>query len=158
MTAPSLARVEAAAERLYALLPAHIRTVDAANGWTLKALIQVLAAGSAEIDREIDVLYDSMFVETAPEDAIADLAALIAAEPLRPLPPGSGVSARSFVANTVHYRRGKGTARVLEELAADVAGFGAVAVEYFQRLARLQHLIDVRPERPTTAVLVPGTT
>src|SRR5262249_42890539 len=54
MTSLPLARIEATTERLYALLPAHIRTVDAANGWTLKALIEVLAAGSAEIDREID--------------------------------------------------------------------------------------------------------
>src|SRR5690349_11006394 len=103
MTSPSLARIEAVTERLYALLPAHIRTVDAAKGWTLKALIQVLAVGSAEIDREIDTLYDSMFIETAPEAAVADVAALVAAEPLRPLPPGAGVSARSFVANTIHY-------------------------------------------------------
>src|SRR5439155_13911659 len=37
-------------------------------------------------------------------------------------------------------------------------GFGAVVVEYFQRLAPLQHLIDVRPEHPATAGLVPGET
>jgi hypothetical protein len=151
-------RLEAATERLYALMPAHIRSVDAANGSALKALMQVLAAGSVEIDREIDALYESMFVETAPETALADLAALVASEPLRALPPGSGFSSRAFVANTVRYRRGKGTARVLEALSVDVAGMGAVAVEYFQRLARLQHLIDVRPERPGTAMLVPGTT
>jgi hypothetical protein len=158
MTPLSLARVEAATERLYALLPAHIRSTDAANGWPLKALVQVLASGSVEIDQEIDTLYDSMFVETAPEAALDDLAALVASEPQRPLPPGSGHSARAFIANTVRYRRGKGTARVLEALAADVAGFGAVAVEYFMRLARTQNLIDVRPERPGFATLVPGTT
>ncbi len=158
MTPLSPARVEAATERLYALLPAHIRGVDATNGWALKALCQVLAAGSIEIDREIDTLYDAMFVETAPEAALGDLAALVASEPLRPLPPGSGHNARAFIANTVRYRRGKGTARVLEALAADVGGFGSVAVEYFMRLARTQNLIDVRAERPGTAYLVPGTT
>jgi hypothetical protein len=151
-------RLEAATERLYALMPAHIRSVDAANGWALKALMQVLATGSVEIDREIDTLYESMFVETAPETGLADLAALVASEPLRSLPPGSGFSSRAFVANTVRYRRGKGTARVLEALSAGVAGMGAVAVEYFQRLARLQHLVDVRAERPGTGMLVPGTT
>jgi hypothetical protein len=158
MTPLPNARIEAAAERLYALLPAHIRGADAANGLALKALIQVLASGSAEIDREIATLYDSMFVETAPEAALADLAALVASEPLRPLPPGSGYSTRGFVANTIRYRRGKGTARVLEALSNDVGRFGAVAVEYFMRLARTQNLIDVRPERPGTADLVPGTT
>jgi hypothetical protein len=156
--APPEARVDAATESLYALLPAHIRTVDAANGWALKALVRVFAGGSVEIDREIDALYDSIFVETAPERVLAEIAALVGSEPLRPLPPGAGVSARSFIANTVRYRRGKGTARVLEALSADVGGFGAIVVEYFLRLSRLQHLIDVRPERPGTARLVPGET
>lgn len=158
MTPLSPARVEAAAARLYGLLPAHIRTADAANGWALKAFAHVLATGSVEIDREIDALYDAMFVETAPENALADLAALVASEPLRPLPPGAGHNARAFIANTVRYRRGKGTSRVLEALSADVGGFGAVAVEYFMRLSRTQNLIDVREERPGTAMLVPGTT
>lgn len=158
MIVPSAARVDAAADALYALLPAHIRSVDVANGAALQALIRVLAGGSVEIDQEIDALYDSMFVETAPEEALAELAALVASEPLHVLPTGAGLSARAFIANTVRYRRGKGTARVLEALSADVGGFGAVAVEYFMRLARLQHLVDVRPERPGTAYLVPGTT
>ncbi|WP_227243357.1 hypothetical protein [Paraburkholderia caribensis] len=155
---PSAERIEAAAERLYALLPAHVRTEDAACGSPLKALVKVLASGSAEIDAEIDVLYDSMFVETAPQAALADLAALVAAEPLRPLPAASALSERAYIANTFHYRRGKGTARVLEALGTDVGGYGTVVVEYFQRVARCQHLLDVRPERPGTALPVPGGT
>jgi hypothetical protein len=158
ITPPSAMRMEAATEELYALLPAHIRTVDAKNGWALKGLVRVLAEGTVLVDREIDMLLDSMFVETAPEAALAELAALVASEPLRPPPGGSGFSSRTFIANTVRYRRGKGTARVLEQLTADVAGMGAVAVEYFQRLARLTHLIDFRAERPGTAFLVPGVT
>lgn len=155
MTPLPEARIEAATRRLYDLLPAHIRSVDADRGFALEAFVKVLAAGSAEIDEEIGRLYDSMFVETAPEGALGDLAALVASEPLRPLPAGSGHNARAFIANTVRYRRGKGVARVLEELAADVGGFGAVAVEYFMRLARTQNLIDVRAERPGTGFLVP---
>lgn len=158
MSAPTAARIEAEAEYFYALLPAHIRTVDAANGYALKALIGILAGGAAEIDGEIDALLDSLFVDTAPEAALADFAALIAAEPLRALPRGAGQNQRAYIANTLSYRRGKGTARVLEGLAADVGGFGAVAVEYFQRLVRTQHLIDPRLERPGTAHLVAGET
>lgn len=158
MTAPSRTRIEAATEAFYALLPAHIRSVDAAGGGALKALVAILAGGAAEIDGEIDALHDSMFVDTASEEALADLAALVAAEPLAPLPPGAGHNLRAYVANTIRYRRGKGTARVLEALAADVGGFGAIAVEYFMRLARTQHLLDVRPERPGTAPVRPGET
>lgn len=158
MNAPTLARIEAETETIYALLPEHVRTRDAAQGYPLKALIAVLAGGAAEIDAEIDTLFDSQFVDTAPEAALADFAALVAAEPLRPLPAGSGYNQRAYIANTLRYRRRKGTAGALEGLAADVGGFGAAVVEYFQRLARTQHLIDVRPERPGTAMLVPGET
>jgi hypothetical protein len=158
MNAPTATRIEAAAEDFYALIPAHVRTVDAAQGYPLKALVTVLSSGLAEIDAEIDTLLDSLFVDTAPEAALADFAALVAAEPLRPLPEGAGHNQRAYIAKTLGYRRRKGTAGGLEALAADVGGFGAVAVEYFMRLARTQHLIDVRPERPGTAILVAGET
>lgn len=150
MNAP-LAAIEEARDRLYALLPAQVRLYDAVQGYPLKALIAVLSTGTAELDGEFDTLLDSFFVETAPEGGLADLAGLVAAEQLQPLPPGSDFNTRAYVANTLRYRRGKGTARVLELLATDATQFGAIAVEYFMRLARLQNLIDVRPERPATA-------
>lgn len=159
MTRPvSAARLAAETRRLLDLLPKHIQVVDAANGQPLEALLSVLALGTAEIEGEIDTLYDGLFAETAPPAALDEIAALIGAVALRPLPAKAGINARAYVANTMRYRRGKGTARVLEALAGDVGGFGAVAVEYFMRLARTAHLADVRPERPATALLVPGET
>ncbi|ALJ13620.1 hypothetical protein [Sphingopyxis macrogoltabida] len=152
------ARIEAQRDRLFDLLPAHIRAADAAEGYPLLALLQILAGGFAEVDAEIDTLYDGMFAETAPEAMLADLAALIAAEPLQPLPEGTGQSMRAYIANTLRYRRGKGTARVLEALASDAGGFGAAAVEYYARLARLAHMADIRPERPALAAPVAGGT
>ena len=113
---------------------------------------------SAEIDAELDAYYDALFVETADPASLRYLAALVGAIPLQPLPAGAPFDERAYIANTVRYRRGKGTARVLEALAADVTGCGAVAVEYFLRVARLQHLLDVRPERPATGLLVDGDT
>ncbi|MDD7942411.1 hypothetical protein PHK61_28750 [Actinomycetospora lutea] len=156
---PPEARVQDVADALYALLPEHVRHVDqTVAGGALHALCGVLALPSAEIDAETDAFYDALFVETAGPAALEAIAALVAATPVRPGPPGSALDQRAYVANTVRYRRGKGTARVVEQLAADVTGLGAVAVEYFQRLARCQHLLDVRPERPGTAHLVDGTT
>lgn len=152
------ARIEAERDRLFDLLPAHIRSADAARGYPLLALLQILAGGFAEVDAEVDTLYDGIFAETAPEAMLADLAALIAAEPLQPLPEGTGQSMRAYIANTLRYRRGKGTARVLEALASDAGGFGAVAVEYYTRLARLAHMADIRPERPALARPVGGGT
>lgn len=148
------ARAAAATDRLFALLPAHVRDRDAREGHALRALFQVLGRASAEIDAELDRLLDALFVETAPASALPAFAALVGAPGLAPLP--SGEVPRAFIANLLRFRRGKGTTRVLAELALALTGEGAVAVEYFQRLARLANLIDPRPDRPALADLRPG--
>ncbi|MFF1867636.1 hypothetical protein [Streptomyces sp. CB03911] len=144
-------RVEAVATALYALLPAHVRQADLASTGALRALFGVLGLASAEIDAEIEAWYDALFVETADEAALAAIAALVAAPALHRVPGDGGTGRRAFVANTIRYRRGKGTARVVESAAADVTGLPTVVVEYHQRLARLGHLLDLRADRPTTA-------
>lgn len=151
-------RLEAAAEALYALLPAHVRHTDLSGTGALRALFGVLGLASAEIDAELEAWYDALFVETAGEAGLAAIAALVAAPTLHRLPGDGETGRRAFVANTIRYRRGKGTARVLEATAADVTGLAAVAVEYHQRLACCAHLLDVRPDRPATADLTPGGT
>lgn len=153
----SEAAIDQALERLFGLLPAHMRAVDAANGRQLEALFRLFAEGDAEIDRMIGALYDNQFIETANADTLDHFAALTGTPQLAPLPQG-GHNFRSFIANSVRYNRGKGTARVLEQLAADVTGFAAVAVEYFQRLAKLQHGLDFDLPRPGTAAVRPGET
>ena len=55
------------------------------------------------------------------------------------------VSPRAEVANTIGYRRRKGTAAMLEELAHDVTGWPARVVEFFQLLATTQYLNHPRP-------------
>lgn len=152
------AMIELALDRLFSLLPTHIRAVDAASGRSLEALFRILAEGDAEIDAAIEALFDNQFIETADPDTLDHFAALTGTPRLSPLPAGAAHNFRSFIANSVRYNRGKGTARTLEQLAADVAGFGAVAVEYFQRQAKLQHALDFDIPRPGTAALVPGET
>ncbi|HUN52652.1 MAG TPA: hypothetical protein VMU42_16115, partial [Candidatus Sulfotelmatobacter sp.] len=49
---------------------------------------------------------------------------------------------RLDVAKTIYYRRRAGTLGVLEELAADIAGRDARAVEFFRRLGRTRHQFD----------------
>jgi hypothetical protein len=48
------------------------------------------------------------------------------------------------VANTIGYRRRKGTLAVLEQLAFDVTGWRAKAVEFFQLLATTQYAKHIR--------------
>jgi len=150
--------LKAAAAELLALLPSTMRVRDAAEGHPLEALIRVFASGSVELSQTLDIMADAAFVETGGDAALDDLGQLVGATPLVPLPPGSGHDLRAYVANTLRNRAGKGTARAFEQLATDVGSFGTVVVEYFQRLARTENLIDVRSERPGVARLRPGVT
>lgn len=62
---------------------------------------------------------------------------------MHPLGKARGL-ARAEVAHTIALRRRKGTAAVLEQLARDVTGWNARAVEFFQLLAATQHMNHVR--------------
>jgi hypothetical protein len=63
---------------------------------------------------------------------------------------------RREVANTIRYRRRKGTLALLELLAADVAGWPARVVEFHRRLSRTQSLRFLHLERGRTADLRQG--
>ncbi len=152
------ARLETARQRLFGLLPAHLRSRDAAEGDPLAALVAVMASGIVELDDALDAMADAMFVETADAAGLDDLAEVVAATPLAPLPAGAGHDLRAYVANTLARRAGKGTAAALEGLAGDVSGLPVMVVEYFQRLARTENLIDVRADRPGVARLRLGET
>jgi hypothetical protein len=63
------------------------------------------------------------------------------------LRPSVAVRSRADVAKTIHYRRRKGTLPMLEELARDVTGWSAHAVEYFELLGWTQWVRNhLRPQ------------
>jgi hypothetical protein len=136
------------ANQLYSLLPAVHRIRDTEEGEPLRALLAAIDEEVlAPIEAQILALRDGATIETCPDWAIPYLADLLGARPLRPGGPGSG---RAYVANTLAYRRRKGTAAVLEQLARDVTGLPAHAVEFFELLAATQFDDHVRPHRPGT--------
>jgi hypothetical protein len=142
---------------LYALLPALHRVRDAESGGALHALVSVLAAQADVLDDNIAQLYDNWFIETCDEAMAAYLGDLLGARPLHAI--GNGISGpRAYVANTIGYRRRKGTATVLEQLALDVTGWPARAVEFFSRLAASERLGHLRPDRPAFASVRRATT
>ena len=55
---------------------------------------------------------------------------------------------RVDVAKTIYYRRRKGTLAVLEEIAANITGWDARAVEFFRRMGRTRHNLDPAIEVP----------
>ena len=139
-------------ERLYQLLPAIHRLRDAGQGEPLRALLAVVEEELEALESDTARLYDNWFIETCDEWTVPYIGDLVGARPIRPV-PSAGVSTRAWVANTLAYRRRKGTALVLEQLARDVTGWPAAAVEFFQRLATTQHLNHVR-RRPTATACI----
>jgi hypothetical protein len=139
-------------ERLYQLLPAIHRLRDTSEGEPLRALLAVVEEELEALEADTARLYDNWFIETCDEWTVPYIGDLVGARPILPV-PSAGVSTRAWVANTLAYRRRKGTALVLEQLARDVTGWPAAAVEFFQRLATTQHLNHVH-SRPTATACI----
>ena len=134
--------------RLYPLLPQIHRIRDAEGGRPLRALLGVIEEVFETLETDIGKLYDDWFVETCAEWVVPYLGDLLGARPLKaPAVDREGdvaYSLRAYVANTLGYRGRKGTAAVMEQLARDVTGWPARAVEYFELLATTQHLNHLR--------------
>lgn len=112
----------------------------------LKALLTVIAEQLQGIEENIEQLYDDQFIETCAPWVVPYIADLIGYRALDPRLQARLGSPRAEVANTIRFRRRKGTAAVLEELALSVTGWDAAVVEFFQRIATTQHLNHVRRE------------
>lgn len=109
----------------------------------LKALAMAIADVIAPVEENLAQLYDDLFIETCADWVIPYIGDLIGYEPLHALGRARGL-ARAEVAHTIALRRRKGTAAVLEQLARDVTGWNARAVEYFQLLGATQHMNHLR--------------
>jgi hypothetical protein len=141
---------------LESLLPAHVRDRDAETGGQVRTLLTAVAAELALLETDLEHLYESWFVETAPEwvqPYLADLVGLVGLPGDLGTGSGAGVSRRGVVANTVRYRQRKGTVAVLEQVVRDVTGWPTKAVEFYRFLGTTTHLNHMRPERPTFASL-----
>ncbi|HQV13161.1 MAG TPA: hypothetical protein PKW52_17615, partial [Nitrospira sp.] len=140
------------ADKLYQLLPAIYRIRDAEQGNALRALCEVLAEDIAVLRENLDQLYDDQFIETCADWVAPYIGDVIGYRTLHAVTERTR-SARAEVANTIAYRRRKGTATVLEQLARDVTGWNARVVEFFQSLETSQYMNHVRPTNLTTVDL-----
>ena len=145
---------------LYGLLPEIHRLRDAEAGEPLRALLGVIEEEFDRLHTDIEGLYDDWFIETCAEWVVPYLGELLGVRPLRAsdLDREGAVaySLRAYVANTLGYRRRKGTVAVTEQLARDVTGWPARAVEYFELLAATQQLNHQRPRAGAIADLRDG--
>lgn len=142
------------AKEMYELLPAVYRLRDAERGEPLRALVSILAEQAALVEQDITDLYDNWFIETCAPWLVPYLGDLLGARGLYTLRATNssqrGLSQRAFVANLLRYRRRKGTASMLEQLARDVTGWDARVVEFFELLATTQYLNHPRPQNTRT--------
>jgi hypothetical protein len=141
------------AERLYALLPSVYRIRDAQQpGQPLRAMVALMAREFEALEDNIEQLYDDQFIETCARWVAPYIGDLIGYRPLHEVAQAVA-SPRAEVANTIGYRRRKGTAAMLEQLAHDVTDWPARAVEFFEQLATTQYMNHVRLHAPATADL-----
>ncbi len=131
---------------LYDLLPAVHRVRDADQGSPLRDLLGTIDRELGLLRSDIEQLYDDWFIETCEEWVVPYLGDLVGVRGLGGA-GASGRAQRALVANTLRYRRRKGTVAVLEQLASDVTGWTAKAVEFFELLGWDQHLDHVRLDR-----------
>ena len=146
-------------DRLSRLLPAVYRERDEAEGYPLRALLGLVSGQADLVEANIRRLWDDFFIETCDRWVIPYIGDLVGNDPLhdaqrretpgtaralfrdvvgRDLRPPIAVRTRADVAKTIYYRRRKGTLAMLEELARDVTGWPAHAVEFFELLGWTQ--------------------
>jgi len=143
------------AEQLYALLPAIYRTRDADAGEPLQSLLAVVAAQAAVLEENIRQLYDDEFIETCAPWVIPYIGDLIGSNPIYEI-TGASSGRRAEIANTIGYRRRKGTLLALEQVAMDVSGRPAAAVEFFKRLITTESMHHIRLHHAATPDLRHG--
>lgn len=155
-------------DRLFDLLPVVYRQRDAAQGYPLRALLRVMAREVNVVEEDIAQLYENWFIETCEEWVVPYLGDLIGYQPVYEAGQPTGLNddrsrqrtrilfSRREVANTIRYRRRKGTLALLEELARDVAGWPARAVEFYKLLGWTQAMQHLRPARGQTVDLRQG--
>jgi hypothetical protein len=152
-------------DRLYELLPAIYRIRDAEQGEPLRALLRVIGEQVNLVEEDIARLYDNGFIETCEDWVVPYIADLVGYQPVHEAgEPGDVRTAqgaarnkilipRREVANTIRYRRRKGTLALLELLANDIAGWPARAVEFYKLLGWTQALNHLHVERGRTVDL-----
>ncbi|WP_414569485.1 hypothetical protein [Nostoc sp. CCY 9925] len=135
-------------EKLYDLLPAIYQIRDDEEGEELRALLSVIAQEVAVVEEDLQQLYDDQFIETCAEWVIPYVGDLVGTRSIRNINQLNQkiLNSRAVVANTIGYRRRKGTASVLEQLARDVTGWDARVVEFFELLATTQYMKHLRPQ------------
>jgi hypothetical protein len=154
-------RFPANIDRLFELLPTVYRQRDLEEGSPLQMLLRVIAEQVNVVENDIAQLYDNWFIESCEDWVVPYIADLIGFQPVAPPdlddPPSAALDMvlvpRREVANTIRYRRRKGTLALLRDLAKAVSGWPAMVVEFDHRVNVTQSLDHLHPGRGLVADL-----
>ncbi len=130
-------------DRLYHLLPSIYRILDVQKGEPLRALLRVIEDEMLTIEEDIEGLYDDWFIETCAPWVIPYIGDLLGVKNLHPM-SNDICNLRSYVANTVAYRRRKGTSAIMEQISKDVTGWPARTEDLFEKITTTQKLSHKR--------------
>ena len=146
-------------DRLYKLLPTIYRQRDAEQSFPLQALLRVITEQVIVVEADIAQLYENWFIETCQDWVVPYIGDLIGYQLVHEAGEPGDVKTveerrlnkilvpRRDVANTIQHRRRKGTLSLLEQLAQDVAGWPARAVEFYRLLGWFQNINALHLER-----------
>ena len=142
------APIAANIDRLYNLLPISYRQRDMEEGSPLQMLLRVIAEQVNVVEQDIAQLYNNWFIETCQDWVVPYIADLIGFQSVAPPdlddPPSDTLESvlvpRREVANTIRYRRRKGTLSLIQDLANAVSGWPALVVEFDQHVNITQSL------------------
>ncbi|MGC2606450.1 MAG: hypothetical protein WA419_12935, partial [Silvibacterium sp.] len=122
------------------------------TGAPLQAFMAVLAEQLLLIEDNLQQLYADEFIETCASWVIPYIGDLVGSNGIYQI-DSAAYGSRAEVANTIGYRRRKGTLLALDQIAMDVSGMPARGVEEFKRLITTESMRLVRPLHDTTVDL-----
>lgn len=155
-------------DRLYDLVPVVYRLRDADQGYPLRALLRVIAEQVNLLEDDIAQMYENWFIETCQDWTVPYIGSLIGYQSVFDLNELSDVASaqrqarnrilipRAEVANTIRFRRRKGTISLLEALASSIAGWPAKAIEFYRLLGVTQNINHLHLNRGRTAEIRDG--
>jgi len=155
-------------DHLYELLPSVYRDRDGKAGFPLRALLKVVGEQVDVVEDDIRQQYENWFIETCEEWVVPYIGDLLGYQLLNDTGEPADVDTpreqqrerflipRRDVANTIRFRRRKGTLALLEQLANDSAGWPARAVEFYKLLGWTQNINHLYLHRGRTVDLRDG--
>lgn len=130
-------------DKLYDLLPEYYRIQDVKEGRALESLLKIIGEQADILEENISELYENWFIETCKEWMIPYIGDLVATRNLNHEVIKDS-SSRSWVCNTIGFRRRKGTLAMLENLSHDVTGWHTKTIEFFRLLSCTQNVNNFR--------------